>query len=212
VTAGRPGDSLHVHASGRERGRESEQHRRRQARQQEKSEDPPVERDFVRAWNPGGPEHHQQPGTPSRDGDANQTPGEREQQALDQELTDQAQTVRAERGAGRHLTDADGHPRQEKVRDVGARGRQDQTDGGKQHPERAPHRPQHVVGERHQPDADARPGRGLRFEPRGDHAQFGGRGLDRDAGLQPRRDVAAPQAQLSRRRPKRRERNPHVGP
>ena len=205
-------DGLHVHASGGERRRKTEQHRRREAGQQEKPEGPPVERDFVRAGNLCRTERDQKIGAPSRDGHADQTAGKRQQKALDEKLPDQAQAVRAECGARRDFADPHGHPRQEQVRNIGARGREDQADGGKQHPKRSTHRPQHVVGQRDEPDADAGSRRRLCFEPRRDRAQFGGRGVNRDTWLQPGRDVAASLPQLSGRRPQRRERDPQIGP
>ena len=61
--------------------------------------------------------------------------GEREDQALGQQLPHQPPAARAERRADGHLALARRRPRQQQVRDVRARDQQQQPDRAEQHPE-----------------------------------------------------------------------------
>ncbi len=152
---------------------------------QEEREGGPVERDLVRARDPGGADPDEQIERPARHDDARHAAREREQQALDEELADEASGARAERGARDHLVRARGGPREEQVRDVGAGRGEHQSDRAEQQPERLVNLAEHVVGERHQLHAERPVGpRSGHIQPLLDGIELSVRSANRHPGFQ----------------------------
>ena len=115
--------------------------------------------------------------------------GEREDDALGQELTHDASPARANRSANRDFAAAPGRSHQQQVRHVRARDQQHEPDRAREHEQRRPH-----VADEHVLDALHAERLVLTDGVRKSRAEFVGRGLeprvrllDRDARLQARR-------------------------
>ena len=211
------GDVVHVHPRRGQRGREAEHHRRGDARRQQERERGPVERDLVRPGDARRRHRHQQPGAPPGDGRADRAAGQRQHQALGQELPGQSGRTGPERRARHDFAAADAHPREQQVRHAGAGRGEDQADGGEQHPERLPHRRNDDVAEREDMDVDSDirgcgPGAILGFDLRGDDPQLRPGRLQRYAAAQAADRLQPPAPHRRRRRQARLpHRYPHVG-
>ena len=137
---------LHIHARCHDR-RGKAGHDRGDDADEEKREGAPVESDFVRAWNHGSADRHQQIDGPPGDCRAARPAGEREQQALREELPQQPRRARPERRPGDHLVRAD-RTAQQQVGDVRARGGEHEADRGEQQPQRSWDRSEHFLRQR----------------------------------------------------------------
>jgi len=98
-------------------------------------EDPPVQRDLERAGNAVGIGGEERAQAPEADGRAERAADERKQDALGQELPEQASARCAERGANRELALARFGTREDQVGQVRARDEEDEADGSLQHPQ-----------------------------------------------------------------------------
>jgi hypothetical protein len=87
----------------------------------------------------GGIQCREDPNAPPRDRDAGGAAGEREQQALGEQLTDQPRAARANGEPHGDLPPAPRRANEEQVRDVRAGREQDEAHGGEQHEERPPY-------------------------------------------------------------------------
>ena len=126
---------------------------------------------------------------------ADHAAGQAKEQALDEELSDQTARAGAKRRAGHDFLGSGGCPRQEQIRDVGARGGQDQTDSAKEKPQRPVHGTEHLVGQRRELHGDCPVGPGGRHvQPFLDRIELGRGGTDRHPGAHATRDVAQPPA------------------
>ena len=117
--------------------------------------------------------------------------GEREQQALDQQLPDDAPARRAHRVAHRHLARPRRRARQQQVGDVGAGDEQHEADRAHQRQEDDADRAGVEALVERLDDADGQllvAGRVGRGQPLDDAVELGLRLRGRDAGLQPRED------------------------
>ena len=185
AAAGRPGDVLRLRPRDHDRRRQTEGHRHDGAHAQQKRERHPVERDLVRARNPGRADPDEQIERPARHDDACHSAQEREQQALDEELADEAPGTRAERRASDHLVRSRGGSGEEQVPDVGAGRGEHQSDRAEHQPERLVNLAAHVVGERHQLHAErpVGPGGG-HIQPLLDGIELSERRANRHSGFQ----------------------------
>ncbi len=147
---------------------------------------------------------HQEIDAPERQRNPRRAAGQRQQQALGQELTDETQRPGAERTARDDLLRTRRRARQEQVRDVRARRREHERDGSEQEPQRTMHRPEDFLGERR--DLHARSavlGRRRGVLTLLDQEQLLRGGAHVYAGLQPADDTPAPARGIVR--------HPHVG-
>ena len=127
---------------------------------------------------------------------AQRSSSERENQAFREQLPDETAPACAERDAHRHFALPDSGPRQQQVRDVGARDQQQQGDGAEEHPDVARDRARERLLEGQQADAP------LLGELRGlalpqvsdDRPEIGLRLRVADAGLQTSEQVHVPHA------------------
>ena len=95
--------------------------------------------------------------------DASEQPGDaagdREQEALGHEMTNETSAAGAERAPHRHLLAPAERARQQQVGDVGAGDQQHERDGAEQDGERAPHFADHLFLQRHDAERQAAVGR-----------------------------------------------------
>ena len=128
---------------------------------------------------------------PPREDDRQDRAGDGEQQALGEELPNQAPAAGAERGPDRHLALARARAREQQVRDVGAGNQQHDADRAEQHQHPRPRAGgNEVIVERTHADRAALVRRrvGL-LDGGGDLVHLRLRLRDGDAGLQPRDDL-----------------------
>jgi hypothetical protein len=86
------------------------------------------------------------------DGQAYHAGRERDDEAFDQQLTQEALAIRAERSADRHLTLPGGRAHQQQVRDVGTRYQENEAYGGQEHEQWRPHARDQLFPQRDHPN------------------------------------------------------------
>ena len=113
--------------------------------------------------------------------------GGREQQALDEHLSHQPETRRANGGANGHLPSPGAGAREQQARDVDASGQQEHGDGPHQHEQRGAIVAEHVIEQRLRPRGpSAVRGGELAAEPRAERGELARGGVDRRARREPR--------------------------
>ena len=124
-------DPQHRHGAEDRGGQDGERERERR--------DHTIELNLAKPWQTGRPERHEQAHAAPRERQTDDGPGNREQQALGQEIARDAETAGAERPADGDLAAARFRSHQEEIGDVRARDEQHETDRREQNPERAFH-------------------------------------------------------------------------
>ena len=128
-----------------------------------------------------------------RQGDAHDTTGAGEQEALTQDFTRQSSASGTERNPDGELAAAGHRARELEVGDVRARDEQHQQDGAGQHEERTPHVANHLIEQWHRSEGEAAVGRvdfrEIAPEPRRQHVELGLGGFEGHAGAEPGQQV-----------------------
>jgi hypothetical protein len=172
-------------------GHEAEEKCREECGEEREAEDGAVDADAVDARKVRGLERHEQANASQRDEQPERCPRERDDTALDEELTHDADPRGAECGAHGELAFARRGAGEEEIRDVRAGDEQDERHGAEQRPDDGAHVRREVFDHRHDVEAIAR---GLSpFVLTGelvrDAHDVRAAGLDRDAILEPTDDA-----------------------
>ena len=121
---------------------------RDQRHQRGKSEDGGIEPDLVQAWNRIVAKDLQHVHHRSRHSEPHQTAEAGEDQALDEHLTHEPTTARAESRANRELVDAPRGPSEHEIGDVDARDQEHESDGSEQQVQWAARRRDEIILQR----------------------------------------------------------------
>ena len=195
-----------------ERRDRGERQAREQRGQQREAGHAPVERDVAAAWKVGGTQVREHSGSGHRDRQAHDaTPGGRDQ-ALRDELADDAKAPCAEGGADRDLSAPRRAPRQHQCREIGARDEEQRAGGRKQQEERRSSASDDVLVQGRDGHRPAGVGIGVALLERARQSlNLVRRGRGGDARFQTGDDRQRPVAALRHRIRLEHERHPHVG-
>ena len=197
-TAGGPGaavlpqDDAQVAAGQLQGGHRADHQAERQRKAHRERDDPAVHPDLVSARHVGQSRRGQRVEAPEARREAEDSPGDRQQHRLGDELPDDARARRAERVTGGHLLEPSAGSDEREVRDVDRRNQQHEQHAAPEEVERRAHAAHHVGFERHEPRVIARVDKGRLQRtgtlevPDGQRVDAGLRLRQRGAGREPR--------------------------